>query len=62
MSNRHRKIAGIIFLLILIISGMVLQMINRGNIGPTLALVGGLGFAGILVDWIHNKLAKPEGK
>jgi hypothetical protein len=55
MSNKNRKIAGVAFLVILIIVGAILEVKkDGGHIGNALEGLGVLGLLGIAVDWIHT--------
>jgi len=60
MSNKNRKISGIVFLVILIIIGAVLKSKNDRSFGWTLVTVGGLGLFAVFVDWVHNQFKKPS--
>ena len=62
MSNKSRKIVGIIFLIVLIVVGFIVQSKNHGSAGWTLVLLGGLGLFGVAVDWVHNQFKKPNGE
>lgn len=59
MSNENRKTSGIIFLIVLIVVGAILKTKSNGA-GWTLVILGVLGLIGIFVDWVHNKLTKPD--
>jgi hypothetical protein len=63
MSNRNKRITGIIFLLILVVVGIVVKAKSgdRG-IGLTLLTLGVLGLFAQLVDWVHNLFKKPRAK
>lgn len=55
MSNKNRKIAGVVFLVILIVVGAILEAKKTGgHTGNVLEGLGILGLLGIAVDWIHT--------
>jgi hypothetical protein len=55
MNNKNRKIAGVIFLVALILVGVVLEAKSKGgHTGNVLEGLGVLGLLAIAVDWIHS--------
>jgi hypothetical protein len=62
MSNKSKKIAGIIILVVLVVVGIALKLKNHNSSGWTLIILGCLGLIGILVDWVHNQFKMPGAK
>jgi hypothetical protein len=55
MNNKGRKIVGVIFLLILISVGALLEAKSKGgHAGNVLEGLGVLGLVAIAIDWIHT--------
>ena len=55
MNNKNRKIAGVIFLVILIMVGALLEAKSKGgHIGNVLEGLGVLGLVAIAIDWVHT--------
>ena len=55
MNNKSKKIAGIVFLVILIVGGAILEAKNTsGHTGNVLEVLGLLGLLAIAIDWIHT--------
>jgi hypothetical protein len=55
MNNKNRRIAGVVFLVVLIVVGVLLEVKSKGgHTGNVLEGLGVLGLLAIAVDWVHT--------